>query len=74
MRHCSRNAIAGAVCRNPDVLRSTDEKLARGAQCSLQLRVLCLGLLKDGDVGVGPNSMRTSLARQNPVLALLRCR
>ena len=53
MRHCSRNAIAGAACRNPDVLRSTDEKLSRGAQCSLQVRVLRFGLLQDGDVGVG---------------------
>ncbi len=53
MRHCSRNAILGAVYRNSDVLHSTHEKLSRGARCSLQLGVLRLGLLQDGDVGVG---------------------
>jgi hypothetical protein len=65
MRHCSRNAIAGAVCRNPDVLRSTHEKLSRGAQCSLQLRVLGFGLLQDGNVGVGPTQCGLVSLHQN---------
>ena len=35
MRHCSRNAIAGAVCRNPRrTALHTHEKLSRGEQCS----------------------------------------
>jgi hypothetical protein len=51
MRHCSRNAIAGAVCRDPDVLRSTDEKRSRGAQCSLQLRVFRFGCFRMGMSG-----------------------
>jgi hypothetical protein len=54
MRHCSRNAIAGAVCRNPDVPRSRHEKLARRPyKRLLQLGVLRLGFLQDWDVGVG---------------------